>query len=728
MPHLEFLNRQWKVAGDELSSRYSYDKSYQLVNSKNNCCESDSPNDTHNESRDDYSDNYNDDNDWLNGQSLWEKRCKILCKSVQICSCNLFGGNNIQDSFEEVARIFTKVFHHDGFLDVVPSDVVAGIILVRHEQKANYNLNVEELRANQPYHSRFATSVEEESITKFDLLMPILHNNPISNVKYDHSDSLISNSLNSKSTSNCLDNTINNSNTNNHNNIINRNDNTYSIRDLHRNITFSLAMYSHMIYVFMKPISGTCKLCGNISVKHTAGCLCASCCYSNKSDDKDNLVVKNDNFCNLHQHGLSNIIEENLNNAELVYASFNNNTIEKPYAVFLDHDNEKLVIAIRGTLSLEDCVTDVIVEPMELTSVGMEWGFDGTDRWAHCGMLKSAVNIRKELNKSQILQKLLSPTSFSTDSITSPLKTTGHFYSNYQLVITGHSLGAGIASLLALTLRNEFPNVNCCVFGTPATVLDRKSSIEFSSFITTVVLDSDMISRMSVNSLCGIRNDILDSISRAKVNKMQIFRSLYNNNSSSIIVEQLLCPKGQEPDSTFKRNIDKFKNNISSRFETPTNIGLFIPGRIIHLIKTNTTDDSKHNSRSCCCTSSTCKKNRVYVAKEACLDDFLEIMMSSSMGIDHFPDQYFHVINRIYNRTIDENSTSESANRCSKRKECMEYIVDSLYNSKSLVLSHSRWIYHRWWDHQITSNNSKHGLGILPLNVKRSKKSLTEIA
>ena len=34
-----------------------------------------------------------------------------------------------------VAAILSDFFHHEGFLDVVPSDVVAGILLVRFQQR-----------------------------------------------------------------------------------------------------------------------------------------------------------------------------------------------------------------------------------------------------------------------------------------------------------------------------------------------------------------------------------------------------------------------------------------------------------------------------------------------------------------------------------------------------------------------------------------------------------------
>jgi len=38
----------------------------------------------------------------------------------------------------------------------------------------------------------------------------------------------------------------------------------------------------------------------------------------------------------------------------------------KVYAVLLDHDKEQVVVTIRGTLSIEDCITDVLCEPIEV--------------------------------------------------------------------------------------------------------------------------------------------------------------------------------------------------------------------------------------------------------------------------------------------------------------------------------------------------------------------------
>lgn len=38
----------------------------------------------------------------------------------------------------------------------------------------------------------------------------------------------------------------------------------------------------------------------------------------------------------------------------------------------------------------------------------------------------------------------------------------------YELVIVGHSLGAGAASVLSLMLKSEYPNLNCYAFSPPS--------------------------------------------------------------------------------------------------------------------------------------------------------------------------------------------------------------------------------------------------------------------
>jgi sn1-specific diacylglycerol lipase len=41
----------------------------------------------------------------------------------------------------------------------------------------------------------------------------------------------------------------------------------------------------------------------------------------------------------------------------------------------------------------------------------------------------------------------------------------------YDLVLVGHSLGAGTAAILAILLRQEFPNLHCYAFSPPGGLL-----------------------------------------------------------------------------------------------------------------------------------------------------------------------------------------------------------------------------------------------------------------
>lgn len=43
-------------------------------------------------------------------------------------------------------------------------------------------------------------------------------------------------------------------------------------------------------------------------------------------------------------------------------------------------------------------------------------------------------------------------------------------------MVTGHSLGAGTAALLAIILRKNYPNLHCYAFGTPGSVVDPQTA------------------------------------------------------------------------------------------------------------------------------------------------------------------------------------------------------------------------------------------------------------
>jgi hypothetical protein len=58
--------------------------------------------------------------------------------------------------------------------------------------------------------------------------------------------------------------------------------------------------------------------------------------------------------------------------------------------------------------------------------------------------------------------------------------------------------------------------------------------VDFSSFLTSVVIQNDMVSRLSLPKLCKLRHDVLEAISRAKVNKMLIMQALFRDFDSEV--------------------------------------------------------------------------------------------------------------------------------------------------------------------------------------------------
>jgi pimeloyl-ACP methyl ester carboxylesterase len=90
----------------------------------------------------------------------------------------------------------------------------------------------------------------------------------------------------------------------------------------------------------------------------------------------------------------------------------------------------------------------------------------------------------------------------------------------YRLLLCGHSLGAGVASLVAMVLRSRLPTLSDTkginkmrvVAFAPPPVLDHDSAVASSLYTTTIVNNSDIIPRSSLANL-GIFLEFLREVS-----------------------------------------------------------------------------------------------------------------------------------------------------------------------------------------------------------------------
>ncbi|CAM9453364.1 unnamed protein product, partial [Discosporangium mesarthrocarpum] len=80
--------------------------------------------------------------DEIEGQ--WARRCKLMYRFLGFCTCGLFGGSSRDADFSQLSRVMARIFHTEEYLDIVPSDIAAGIVLLHHQQKEVARASVEQ--------------------------------------------------------------------------------------------------------------------------------------------------------------------------------------------------------------------------------------------------------------------------------------------------------------------------------------------------------------------------------------------------------------------------------------------------------------------------------------------------------------------------------------------------------------------------------------------------------
>ncbi|UYV66257.1 PARVA [Cordylochernes scorpioides] len=124
-------------------------------------------------------------------------------------------------------------------------------------------------------------------------------------------------------------------------------------------------------------------------------CCCLPNCHQRKYEVAS---VVDDNCCNCNYAALRKMCR--LHNIELVYATYHVEIGETPFFVALDHEKRTVVVSIRGTLSLQDVITDLNAEADQLPTTTLH-----EDWLGHKGMVQVAEYIRRKLIDNHILSR-----------------------------------------------------------------------------------------------------------------------------------------------------------------------------------------------------------------------------------------------------------------------------------------------------------------------------------
>lgn len=204
---------------------------------------------------------------------------------------------------------------------------------------------------------------------------------------------------------------------------------------------------------------------------------------------------------------------EDGSNGEAITTSSGLEIIPPPYFVVRHHATKSIVLCIRGTWCIKDFISD-------FKCCGTQWGSGK----AHEGIALIANAMLKD-------QKL-------NDCINSTLSE----YPEYRVVAVGHSLGAGIASLITINWRyHKMYNQPVCFAIAPPPILSSSVLDKGVGYVYSFVNEDDLVPRLSKNGIEDALHLITNNchekrnwLHRAKRSTIETYQSLFASSDKLI--------------------------------------------------------------------------------------------------------------------------------------------------------------------------------------------------
>ncbi|MCL7050712.1 hypothetical protein MKW94_024453 [Papaver nudicaule] len=321
----------------------------------------------------------------------------------------------------------------------------------------------------------------------------------------------------------------------------------------------------------------------------------------------------------------------------------NSSSVMRPgYYIGIDIRNKLVILGIRGTHTVYDFITDVISSSeKEVTFEGFSSHF-GTAEAARWFLRHEIGTIRKCLEKHE----------------------------GFRLRLVGHSLGGAAASLLAIMLRKKSQEelgfspeiVTAIGVGTPP-CLSKELAESCATYVSTLVLQDDIVPRISVASLQRLRKEILqtdwrkilekedwksvvDMVANAKqvvssvqdvARKLADFASFGSKaDSSDVSLRKELSPVDAKETSAGDDSTSVVK---AASVDTPEE--LFVPGTLYFLKRD--LDDGKRSKYS---TASKAKESYTLWQRNPG-EHFQNIVLSGNLISDHKCDNHYYALRDV---------------------------------------------------------------------------------
>jgi len=383
---------------------------------------------------------------------------------------------------------------------------------------------------------------------------------------------------------------------------------------------FASAAYGYWWYVIQSPLGHCCSMGSYLN------CCPTLCCFRQKPE----ILVEGDGIFHPNLAAIRAML--GVTEEDIIMFDNRNNIEEVPFFLVADRSTKSLVISIRGTLSLHDMLTDLRGEPGRMadeTVAGVEVDWQG-----HQGMVNAARYVYKRLHGMETGREGKREGREAREDLLGMALATPD-YAGYSLVVTGHSLGAGTAAILAFLLRAKYPGtrVRCYAYSPPGGLLSREAARESEMFTVSVVVGDDVIPRTSLANIATLSRDVKHVTCECRLPKFKILgygcMACCCKTSNTPITGELdrLFPDSatstpHHSSSDGSRHDLLQEEGSNSLPPTPAALSsipsMYLPGRILHV------EDRDGSNK--------------FIVSEVHRTAFREIVISPRMLSDHLPN------------------------------------------------------------------------------------------
>ncbi|KAL7712486.1 sn-1-specific diacylglycerol lipase [Entamoeba marina] len=270
---------------------------------------------------------------------------------------------------------------------------------------------------------------------------------------------------------------------------------------------------------------------------------------------------------------------------EVVSYNMSGNTYDPGYLLCVKPKHQMIVLVFRGSLSLQDCMTDLVAdaEPVNIFKEGT----------AHSGIFHSGT--RKFI------------------SLRTSLETLQKMYPNYLIMTCGHSLGGGVATVVAALMKVAHPDWNIkCVAVEPACVFSQEIACceEMKDLVVSIVNNNDLVPRLSLGSFENFKS------------MTSVLKNSLNFNKKKELLMKFSTVK-DTPIEVARKHMAPYKDEILNMINTiQTDHSPCIPsGRVYQIKSAEVVEKIKLNPL-------------IYEVPNQC---YTRIIPKISMWYDHFP-------------------------------------------------------------------------------------------